>query len=221
MDVLMAAFHKWGSRGSINPQLTWQMEAEMEVLWWGPGDTSYDSVWIQILDTSISKSLKAVWACSKERNDHLGGKEWFHFTGSKRTMVPDGAFRIDTGVESMFSHWHYDGRLPEKVSKWRCLEKALVVLHILPKWELGALRKWLTFPPEPPPLPFQLKIWLGNGTLDSHGNFELTDNWDSVSFYTVSPKTLACQKSLWGNGEWRIDPHHTPSHLPSKETLTF
>ena len=37
----------------------------------------------------------------------------------------------------------------------------------------------------------------------------------------MSPKTLVCQKSLWGNGEWRMDPHHTPSHLPSKETLTF
>lgn len=37
----------------------------------------------QILDTSISKILKAVWAYSKERTAQLGGKEWFHLTGSK------------------------------------------------------------------------------------------------------------------------------------------
>ena len=55
MDVLMAAFHKWGSRGSINPQRMWQMDTEMEVLWWGPGDTS---VWIEYWTPASQRSWK-------------------------------------------------------------------------------------------------------------------------------------------------------------------
>lgn len=98
-------------------------------------------------EASISKSLSAQ-ACRKERTVQVGR--------------PDGQvlFGTDTEVESMFSHWHCDGRIPEEGVQIRMPRKrANSATHPSEmKWELRALRKLLTIPLEPPLLPFQLKI---------------------------------------------------------------
>lgn len=58
----------------------------------------------------------------------------------------------------MFSRWHYEGRLPGEGVQMKMPRKSTCSATHPSRWELGALRRGLTIPPEPPPLPFQLKI---------------------------------------------------------------
>lgn len=56
----------------------------------------------------------------------------------------------------MFSRRPYDGRLPGESVQMGTPRKRTATHPSI--WELGALRKLLTNPPEPPPLPVQLKV---------------------------------------------------------------